>query len=75
MQDRTYSTIPSDDEEFRTTVAKLADEAGDVDRLRELIGSLYPDAHVSIQDALGSLPGQPMRVYIYRDGNGIREES
>lgn len=75
MQARICSTMPSDDDEFRTTVEKLADEADDVERLRDLIATMYPNAHVSVQASLGALPGQPMRVYIYRDGVVARDES
>ena len=43
-------------------------QAEDVERLRELVQTVYPGAHISVQDTLGALPGQPIRVYIYRDG-------
>ena len=63
-----YLTIPSDDDEFRATVEELIARVHDVERLRECVAKIYPNAHISIQNPLGSLPGQPMRVYIYRDG-------
>lgn len=67
MPVRWYLTIPSDDQEFRTTVEKLGAEVENVHRLQELVAAVYPDAHVSVGDPLGALPGDPMRVYVYRD--------
>jgi hypothetical protein len=74
MPVRSYVTIPSDDEEFRSTVERLGAEIDDVDRLRELLAAVYPNAHVSAQSPLGSLSGKPTRLYIYRDGVKAEEE-
>jgi hypothetical protein len=74
-QVHTYATIPSDDAEFRSSVEKLAEQAEDLDRLREGIATAYPSARVSVQSSLGTLPGQPVRVYVYRDGGEPRGEA
>jgi hypothetical protein len=72
---RVYVTIPSDDKEFRATVEKLGAQASDFDRLRELVVEVYPDARVSVGELLGALPGEPTRVYVYRDRNVHQADS
>jgi hypothetical protein len=74
MPVRSYVTIPSDDEEFRSTVERLGAEVDDIDRLRGLLADIYPNAHVSAQSPLGSLSGNPTRLYIYRDGARAEDE-
>lgn len=69
-----YVTIPSDDDEFRSTVEQLVAQTDDLDRLRDRIVALYPKAYVSAQSPLGSLSGEPTRTYIYRDGFLARNE-
>jgi hypothetical protein len=70
-RERSYLTIPSDDKEFRATVEKLGADADEIAGLRDRLAQVYPDARVSIGDSLGALPGEPLRVYIYRDGRGL----
>ncbi len=74
MPVRSYVTLPSDDDEFRTTVEQLVAETDDIDRLREYIAAVYPKAYVSAQSPLGSLSGEPTRTYIYRDGSLAKGE-
>ncbi len=56
-------------------VEQLAAHAHDVDALKELLTGVYPSARVSVGDSLGALPGEPTRVYVYRDGNGLEGTS
>lgn len=74
MPVRSYVTIPSDDDEFRSTVEQFVADIDDIDRLREYIVAIYPKAHVSVQSPLGALSGEPTRTYIYRDGVLAQDE-
>ncbi|CAN5740874.1 hypothetical protein BH24CHL6_BH24CHL6_10090 [soil metagenome] len=53
-------------------VAKTTPELGRgagarVQRLHDMIATVYPSAHLSVPRSVGTLSAQPMRAYTYRD--------
>jgi hypothetical protein len=70
--DRPFTAIPSEDHTFRHAVAEALRDAPTRDSLQSALRTSYPQARVVVQDPLGGIPGAPLKLYVYRDGQPCR---
>lgn len=72
--------FPSDDEELAQTVEAVlgrfglgsdASEDGSLDVIGDELRKRYPRLVIELQSDLGSLGDEPLRWYVYRDGQAV----